>query len=152
MTSLRLVQVSLGAAVLVSCTVSGTAEISEREAQWAEKRPAAYRIEVLHVESIWHAQTVELAVEGHEVTSASAFCTPAPFEGSACEVQPYDPDDFTVEGLFLTARALTEGPGADHGSIRFDDEFGYPVFISFDDPDLYDEDTLWRVTRFEPAH
>ena len=123
--------------------------IKEAEKRWAEMGIEIYEIEVLHIESIWHAQRYFIRVAGGEIVEITAECIPAPSEMGECEVKDYDADDFTVEGLFAQARQEARRGGGEFTEIEFDPKYGYASRIAYDDPNVYDEDRSWRVTGFE---
>lgn len=147
MRSLKLFPYLLLLIFLSACTP--TSQLDEAERQWQAQQIASYKIEVLEINSIWHAQYQSLTVENGVITEQTARCTPAPFEGQTCEVQPFDPEAFTVPGLFAKARAVTATADADSFTIRYDDTYFYPMQISFNDPEIVDEDWSWAVTSFE---
>lgn len=132
---------------LTSCN-SGSS-VDEAERQWQDQNITSYKIEVLEIRSIWHVQYQTITVENGVITAQTARCTPAPFEGQTCEVQPFNPEDFTVPGLFAKARAVTATENADYLTIRYDTTSFYPMQISFNDPEIVDEDWSWAVTSFE---
>lgn len=124
-------------------------EIGRQEEIWRGQAPDSYQIEVLHVRSIWHAQTHALTVEAGQVRAADAWCTPAPAEGQECQVTDFEAGDYLVEGLFQTARRAAQYDGGRFTKIEYDPVYGFPTRIIFDNPDIYDEDALWRVTSFQ---
>jgi len=136
----------IGVFLLISCAAHFA--LDEAQRKWDAMGIRHYRITVRHIESIWHLQTYEMEVDGSEITH-SAKCSPAPTEGGICEVNVYDPADYTVEGLFETAKDLLEGKYMKWVKVEFDEEYGYPTIISIDDPELLDEDSAWKVIEFE---
>lgn len=118
------------------------------ERTWAEMEVSDYHIEVMVVESIWHAQTYALVVRDGAVVESASTCIPAPMEFGECTVRDFDPADFTVPGLFARARQALAGQGAAWVTVNFDPQYGFPSRISFDNPDAVDEDWSWRVTGF----
>ncbi len=125
------------------------AELAAAEALWESQNIDHYRIEILDVRSIWHAQTNVVIVQDGVAADAGASCIPAPMEGGECAVQPFDPDQYTIPALFDTTRKQFAGDQALWTHIRFDETYGYPAEISFDDPEILDEDWGLRVTSFE---
>ena len=79
----------------------------------------------------------------------TASCTPAPAEYRECEVRPFDAEDYTVPGLFSRARWLAERGDAQWVRIEFDATYGFPIRISFNDPEIIDEEWAWGVRSFE---
>jgi len=107
-----------------------------------------YRLKVRHMRSIWHMQTYDIEVWNGEITHTAA-CVPAPTEGGQCQVEPFDPADYTVEGLFDTVTWVLESDYANWANIQYHTEYGYPKIISFNHPNILDEDNLWAVLEFE---
>ena len=134
--------------LLTACTASAS-PLENSERLWQNQNIQSYRIEVLVVNSIWHAQTHTITVQHDEVMEADAACIPAPFENGVCQANPFVAEDFTVPGLFAKARAVSEELDPSHITIEFDPTYHFPASISFDDPDIIDEDWSWRVTSFE---
>ena len=104
---------------------------------------------MLRVQSIWHAETYSVTVRSGQVTEQSAFCIPAPFEAGKCTVQPFDAKDYTVPGLFAIARSQARIAEGKWTKITFDPIYGFPSVIAYDDPQVYDDDTMWGVKLFE---
>ena len=125
------------------------AQVAQQERKWLEKDIDSCRIVVLHVSSVWHAQTHNITVRASEVLDQSASCTPAPTENVKCEVQPFDAEEYTVPGLFGLARSLAQFDDGNWTEIEFDPTYGYPTDISYDHPEILDEDSYWGVTSFE---
>jgi hypothetical protein len=138
---------------LDGCSLPGqapwTGHLEAAAGRWQARQVRAYRISVLKVQSIFHAQTNTVAVEDNRIAQQSAFCTPAPFEGRECQVQPFDANEFTVDGLFATARTLAQSKSSAALKITFDEQYHYPAVISIDTPEIVDDETLWRVVAFQ---
>jgi hypothetical protein len=137
----------------LACTlasrVSATRSLDQREQAWLEREIDDYRIEVLVVRSVWHAQSHRLTVRNGQVQEATADCIPAPTEAGTCEVEEFDPEEYTVAGLFREAQAQVQSEFAQWVSIAYDPGYGFPQQISYNHPDIIDEDWSWRVTAFE---
>ncbi len=125
------------------------AEIDQQEHKWLEKDIDSYRIVVSCVCSTWHAQTQEILVSEGKVVEQSATCAPAPAESGECEVESFDPEEYTVAGLFALAHSLAESDAGNWTEIEYDPTYGFPVRIAYDDPDMMDEDSYWGVRSFE---
>ena len=65
-------------------------QIDEAEEKWLDQGIKSYRIEVLVVNSVWHAQSFTITVEDGKVIDRSASCIPAPTEFGECELRPFD--------------------------------------------------------------
>ena len=140
--------------LFVACTVPGSSEpvaqIASAQNLWRAQNVRRYRISVLYVNAIFHAQTNTVTVENGRVIDQHAVCTPAPFEGRTCKVEPFDADEFTVDGLFRTALALAPESAKYQLRVDFDDRYHFPAFISRDQKQIVDDETIWRVVAFEP--
>lgn len=123
--------------------------LASAEQTWASRGISNYRIDVLAVESVWHAQTYTLLVRGGIVVESASSCIPAPMEFGDCTVRDFDPLDYSVPGLFARARGAMAGQGGDWVMVSFDPQYGFPSRIAFDNPEAVDEDWSWRVTGFE---
>jgi hypothetical protein len=129
-------------------TPTPTEQLDQAEQKWAEQGITRYRIEVLVV-SIWHAQSHQITVQNNQVVDAQARCIPAPMELGACEVRANTAEDYIVPGLFALARSEIQSEQAAWVQITYHPSYGFPSQVSFDDPELVDEDWGWRVTAFE---
>ena len=123
--------------------------MDQAELKWQQQLVASYRIEVLEVRSIWHAQTNKITIRNNQVVEYTGDCVPAPAEGGKCSIEAFDPDTYTVPGLFGKARTHSTEEKAKWMKITFDSTYGYPSQISYDNPDILDEDWSVRVTAFE---
>ena len=84
------------------------AEIDEQEQQWLEKDIDSYRIVISVVRSVWQTQPHEILVSEGKVVEQSASCIPAPAESGKCQVESFDPEEYTVAGIFSVARLLAQ--------------------------------------------
>lgn len=126
-----------------------TPTIAQREQAWLQQEISAYQIEVLVVRSVWHAQSHLLIIQNGQVESATATCIPAPTEAGQCRVEDFAAEDYTVEGLFRQAEVHTQGKYAAWVTVTYDPSYGFPQQISYNHPEIIDEDWSWRVTSFE---
>ncbi len=124
-------------------------QIDEAKEKWLDQGIESYRIEVLVVISVWHAQSHAITVEDGKVVDQSASCIPAPTEFGECELRPFDSQDYTVAGLFSQARRVARSDSAEFAVIDFDPTYGFPSRIRFDHPEMIDEDWVWAVSSFE---
>ncbi len=140
--------------VLGACTVPGPSEplaqIQTKQDQWHAKNIRSYRISVLKVQAIFHAQTNTVTVRDGVVTDQFAACTPAPFEGRECRVQEFEANEFTPDGLFQTALAYAPESAKYQLRVTFDEQYFFPATISSDQKEVVDDETFWRVVAFEP--
>ena len=130
-------------------TASPTTVVDQMEQTWREHNIASYRIEVLVIRSVWHAQSYQITIRNNRVENATASCVPAPTEGGKCQVEAFNAEDYTVPALFAEAHAQTQSQQAAWTKITYDQTYGFPEQISYDNPDMIDEDWMWRVTAFE---
>lgn len=129
-------------------TASSGDAIDQAEHKWQAQGIRSYRIQVLHLQSIWHAQTYSITVRNERVIDQSAFCVPAPSEAGQCTVRPFKAEDYTVPGLFAIARTQAGNAEGKWTKITFDPIYGFPSGIAFDNPQVYDDDTAWSVKSF----
>ena len=99
------------------------------------------------MQSIWHLQTYLIEVSNGEVIH-SATCIPAPLEGRTCKINAYDPNDYTIDGLFETVKWVLQSNHAKWARIEYDPDYGFPSLITFDNPNILDEDNQWIVEEF----
>ena len=116
--------------------------------KWQEMGIKDYRIEVMAVNSIWHAQKNSLTVMNGSPTDSDSVCFPAPMEVGTCIINSFDVHDFQVEGLFNKTKEMLESDGFVNTKIKYDPDFGFPVEISYDDPAVADDDWSWQVISF----
>ncbi len=146
-TAITILLILLGV-FLSACQAGLEQEINQAEQNWQAQGVTSYEIEVRKIDSIWHAQTHALVVENGEVVEDSATCIPAPFEGAECDVREFDPADYTVPGLFATARTQAARSDGQWTTIHFDEQYGFPANISFSNPEILDGEVRWEVTHF----
>jgi hypothetical protein len=125
--------------------------IDEAESLWNAQEIADYQIEV-GVGSAWSSYVYTIAVAGGEVANASAICLYEDAFGSDCPPpDTFDPEEFTVRGLFTRLQSYVGTEAENFIEVRFDDETGYPQKFSYDEPDSIDEEWGWNVKTFEPG-
>jgi hypothetical protein len=108
-----------------------------------------YRIEVQHMQSIWHLEIYTITVRNGQIVESESRCVPAPFEGSTCVSRTFEASDFTLNGLFATANDLA-ARYPDYVTVTYDETYGFPIAIHYNDPQIVDEDRHWQVLSFEP--
>jgi len=137
----------------IGCTVPGpsepVAQIAFRQNQWQQHNIRHYRISVMKTQATFHTQTNTITVQDGQITDQTATCTPAPSEGRECKVRPFDPEEFTVEGLFKTALKYAPESAKYQLRVTFDDTYSYPTTISRDEKKLVDDENFWRVISFD---
>jgi hypothetical protein len=137
------------AALLAAFLAACRSELESAQERWAEAGVESYTIVVRLVEGPWHLQDHTVTVQDGQVVESSATCIPSLFENGQCEVDPFVPDDFTVAGLFAAAAQMSEDYGRST-TITFDEQYGYPATVRYDDPNIADEELYWQVTAFTP--
>ena len=124
-------------------------QVDQMQQAWLDQKITSYRIEVLVVNSIWHAQSHQITVRDNQVESATAACITAPMEFEKCQVKAFNAEDYTVAGLFRKARSEAGSHEATPTEITYDSTYHFPRQMSYNDPNMVDEDWSWRVTAFE---
>ncbi len=124
------------------------AQIGLAEQQWQAQHIARYRIQVQQMSAIWHLQRYVITVQNGAVVDQSSTCIPAPIEGRECKVLPFAAEDYTVAGLFETARSMAQSE-LGGVTITFDPTYGFPSLIDSAPPGVIDGDQSWRVLSFE---
>ncbi len=126
-----------------------TAQLATAEQQWAAQGIASYRIEVRRA-SFAASETISLTVQaGQVVSNVVVGCRSAEL-GPACRTAQYQLDRYTVSGLFATAHSLADNGDRQYAKMRFDLTYGYPTSISYDNPDVSDEEWGIGVLSFQP--
>ncbi len=146
-----LLSLLLIAGLLAACRLSpGSRELARAEKRWQAQPIDSYQIEVLVVNSTWHAQYHLITVRDGEVVDSSARCIPAPAEMGKCEVREYTADDYTVPGLFSKARTALTSIYARFMEVDYEPTYSFPNIISYSNPEIIDGGWMWRVTSFTP--
>jgi hypothetical protein len=92
----------------------------------------------------WHQQTYTVVVHERKVVDSFATCAPVS-PNEPCQVYEFDPEAFTVPGLFAVARDK-----ASLSKITFDFYYGFPSTISYNYTAIADEEEEWKVLEFVP--
>lgn len=143
-----LISVFLTAVFLISAC-SANSKLNQAMKKWNAQGITHYRIGVWHMQSVWHLQTYEIEVDGDQI-SHTASCITAPAESYKCEITEYDPNSFTIDGLFATAERILDKEGSKWVQVRYNALYGYPEYIGYDHPEIWDEDVAWIVKTFDP--
>lgn len=123
--------------------------IDQAEETWQQQGVESYMIEIMIFNSVWNAVSYKITVVNDEVVSESAECIPGLAQIGECEVAQYNPQDYTVPGLFAIARSEIQKTEGEFTEIEYEPTYGFPTKISYDDPEVYDEDRSWSVVSFE---
>jgi hypothetical protein len=133
---------------LSACTTTPKSQLTRGEKSWEETGINKYQISVQVVQSIWHLQVYNLTIENGLVIDSNTSCIPAPYEGRECKIKSFDPDEFTIPALFSFADHQIQSQPSKWLKITYDPEYGFPNLISFNDPDILDEDWSYQVISF----
>ncbi len=139
------------ALALCGCS-AWTARVNQAERKWKKQDISNYRIEVAYIRSAWHYQAHTITVRDGQVVDWSASCIDAPREtasGIKCEVEPFDPAEYAVPGLFARARSMAQTYPEQELVIDFHETYGFPSRIRHQDPNVVDGINRWRVESFE---
>ena len=120
------------------------AAMDRAEKRWNNKHISSYTIQVQEW-SWWHMQNYTVVVRDGKVTNSSSTCGQAPGADSPCDVYNFDPNNFTVPGLFAAAREWGM-----KDMVTFSREFGFPSTIDSDIPQLADDKRGLKVFEFHP--
>ncbi len=82
------------------------------------------------------------------LSNSNASCIPAPYEGKECTIISFDPDEFTIPALFSMAELQSKSQPSKWLKVTYDPDYGFPDMISFNDPDILDEDWSYQVISF----
>jgi hypothetical protein len=122
------------------------------ERRWNRQDIDSYRIEVAYIRGVWHFQKHLITVREGQVVDSSASCLDAPREtaqGTKCEVEPFDPQEYTVPGLFAKAQSMAKEYPRREIEMVFDETYSYPALIKHSDPEVLEAIDRWRVESFE---
>lgn len=138
---------------LFSMTILAAACQPASDAQadkWAAQNITSYQIQVTEI-SLWNIQTHTVTVKDGVITEEFATCQPSllSFDGT-CQIEPYEAENFTVPGLFALAQRFMEQDNGEWTTITYNETYYFPTDISYNNPDIYDEEVSWRVDLFEP--
>ena len=134
--------------LFTACTSGPKSKLISSEKIWEESGINNYQISIQVIQSIWHLQIYNLTVENGLVIDSSSSCIPAPYEGRKCTIKSFDPDEFTIPALFSLAEQQIKSQQSKWVKLDYDPDFGFPIMISFNDPDILDEDWSYQVIFF----
>lgn len=129
---------------LLGCTTQS--ELERAEAKWEHQDIQSYRIQV-QVGGFWSMHNYLVIVRDGKVVDSSSTCIVAPGQLEPCQAAPFDPEQFTVPGLFAIARAQLASSD-EWTTVEYDARYGYPMSIRYDQPQLADEEQIWSVLEF----
>jgi hypothetical protein len=137
------------AGLISACGPTATPQQDADEKKWQASGVRSYTITVLDARSIWHAQINKVTVSDGKVTASSATCVVAPAETQGCKTTAFNPEEYTVTGLFARARAQLNSDQVKWTKINYDSAYGYPTSITYNNPKIIDGDWALIVNNFE---
>ncbi|NDJ75168.1 MAG: hypothetical protein GYB65_02825 [Chloroflexi bacterium] len=122
--------------------------IDAAEAEWDALGINDYDL-VLRESGAWTGMELTLIVRDGSLRELRAVCQPGGL-GGPCWLDNFRADDYLVHGLFDKARIVADMPMPMFNPLAFDAMYHFPIVITFDELDVYDEQWNVRVLRFEP--
>ncbi|MBI5303087.1 MAG: hypothetical protein HY868_13210 [Chloroflexi bacterium] len=122
--------------------------ISDADAKWQSKKTTSYRIEVREA-SFWHIQTNIITVKNDQVVNQAASCDKAILETTKCQVRPIQASEYTVLGMFARAKKYMQGDSAPFTKITYDETWGFPSLIVYNNTRVTDSGVSYQVLKFE---
>ncbi len=154
--------------VLLSCGGQNQTlkeQIENEESAWAGLGISRYRMKIVE-SSIWYQVELSIIVKDGAVESAQSTCGHAPMdnrETTNCKnkISNLDINEYTLEGLFKLLQTSEQDFERNYGnttgaawyeclSVSFDEQYHFPIFISFNHPQVADEEYTITVSDFEP--
>ncbi|MBL8098651.1 MAG: hypothetical protein JNK81_05685 [Anaerolineales bacterium] len=150
----------------ISCGLQNQAlrkQIENEEKAWTELGISNYRIKVVD-SSIWYQIELDIVVKDSVVESVQSTCGHAPmdYEAINCKnkISRLDVNEYTLEGLFKLLQTSEQDFESNYGnitgiawyeclSVSFDEQYHFPIFISFNHPQVMDEEYTITVSNFE---
>ncbi|MBX3038932.1 MAG: hypothetical protein KF758_18620 [Anaerolineales bacterium] len=138
-------------------------QIENEEKAWTELGISNYRIKVVD-SSIWYQIELDIVVKDSVVESMQSTCGHAPmdYEATNCKnkISRLDANEYTLEGLFKLLQTSEQDFERSYGNIKgvdwheclsvsFDEQYHFPTKISFNHPQVMDEDYTITVSDFE---
>ena len=125
-------------------------QADDAEQRWNDQGLDSYQIVVRRVDATWQLQWNTIVVRDGQVVESSSRCERTPAGPQMCRVQPFDPGEYTVPGLFVTARDLFAKHPATTVGVTFDQTYGYPREMFSDRPGVTDDTQMWAVESLTP--
>ncbi|NDJ75169.1 MAG: hypothetical protein GYB65_02830 [Chloroflexi bacterium] len=124
-------------------------EVWEGWQMWQRHAIRHYTLMVEHRDANFRAETHTLTVANGRVIAYAVDCT-LPSD-SACDPADFDPDAYTVPGLYATAMRLARerSSGDWRFTLRTDSNDGHPLRISVFNTELADSGESWEVVTFD---
>ena len=131
--------------LLTSCASD---PIADAEAKWQAKQITSYQIQIEEA-SFWHMQTNVITVKNNQVVNQTASCSKAILETTKCQVRPIQASEYTVPGMFARAKKYMQGESAPFTKITYDETWGFPSLIVYNNTRVTDSGVSYRVIKFE---
>lgn len=122
-------------------SVDSASLLQELEAavqKWESHGITSYTLRVRHSQPTWSIQIIDVTVENGQVIEWEQSCFPE----RNCILREIDPQSFTIDALFETARRVA-ALGDENIEITFTKTYGYPNAISY-------PDGFWNLEAFMP--
>jgi Family of unknown function (DUF6174) len=125
-------------------------QADDAEQRWNAEGINSYQIVVRRVDATWQLQWNTIVVRDGQVTESSSRCARTPAGPEMCRVQPFNPGEYTVTGLFVTARDLLAKHPTTTVGVRYNEAYGYPREMFSDRPNVTDDTQMWAVESLTP--
>jgi len=123
--------------------IAAAQDIPAEQAAWEKLGIESYHIAVQDA-GVWNLVNVEVWVQEGRVQRLEANCEPGLAE-MPCYLFTLDASQFEVGELFNRVQAA----GERLANIEYDPTYHFPTLIVEDDPQVYDDEHILRVTAFE---
>lgn len=151
---------------LLSCGIQDQMlreQIENKEKAWTELGISDYRMTVTD-NSIWYQIELDIIVKNGIVERLQSTCGRAPldYEGTNCQnkISRLDANEYTLKGLFKLLQTSQQDFERNYGNIKgvdwskcfsvsFDEQYHFPIQISFNHPQVSDEEYTLKVSDFE---
>jgi hypothetical protein len=126
-------------------------QLDEEEAAWNAQNITSYRLQGTYT-SVWYSLQVSLVVADGRAVDLQASCSKGIAGGPQgfCQVSYIDPSEWTVPGLFKTARNIASLDDGLFSTIQLNTAHHYPASFAHNNPDLMDGYQGYGVAYFEP--
>lgn len=137
--------------------------IADESKLWEELNIVSYQIEVWQ-SGVWVDFKLKITIIGNEVTEFEGTCGEAllDFDGNNCKeaLARISPEKYTIQASFeelKKSRGYFEAEWGEHDtsswsesiSITFDNQYHYPKLISYDVPEVADEEYTLEILSFK---
>jgi len=137
-------------ASLACSLLTGNDQLNQAEKKWGKQGIHSYTIQVRQSEALWHTQVQTIIVRDDKVVDSSAECiADAGSPAGTCKLDPFDPNAYTVAGLFAEAQTDLSGQNSRWMKVSYDPKLGYPTQIAYNNPLILDGGWSWDVVKFE---